>query len=67
MTSYNFSNSFYISFVLELLPNFFFMARPKGLRFTSEKNDSNSSHKLKILFPKLNLWSIIAMIAVLVV
>jgi len=56
MTSYKFIYIFYASFVLELLPNFFFMARPEGLRFTSEKIDSNSSHRFKNLLSKLNLW-----------
>ena len=55
MTSYKFIYIF-CSSVLELLPNFFFMARPEGLRFTSEKIDSNSSHRFKNLFSKLNLW-----------
>ena len=55
MTSYKFIYIF-CSSVLELLPNFFFMARPEWLRFTSEKIDSNSSHRFKNLFSKLNLW-----------
>jgi len=54
MSDYNFIYNFYISLVLKLLPNFFFMARPEGLRFTSEKIGSNFSHSLKNLFSKLN-------------
>ena len=60
MTSYKYRFIFYTLFVLELLPNFFFIARPGGLRFTSEKIDSNSSHKFKVLFSKLNLWLVTA-------
>ena len=45
---------FFTSFVLKLLPKFFVMARPEGLRFTSEKIDSNFSHSLKKMFSKLN-------------
>ncbi|HLD73645.1 MAG TPA: hypothetical protein VJB34_01950 [Bdellovibrionota bacterium] len=31
--------------LLKLLPKFFVMARPEGLRFTSSKFDSNFSHR----------------------
>ncbi len=54
MSDYNFIYNFYTWLVLKLLPNFFFMARPEGLRFTSEKFDINFSHSLKNLFSKLN-------------
>ena len=59
MSDYNFIYNFYISLVLKLLPNFFFMARPEGLRFTSEKIDSNSSHRFQILLSKLSLKALI--------
>jgi len=60
MNNYNFIYNFYTWLVLKLLPNFFFMARPEGLRFTSEKNGSNFSHSLKNLFFKLDLNLLIA-------
>ncbi|HLD73749.1 MAG TPA: hypothetical protein VJB34_02500 [Bdellovibrionota bacterium] len=53
----------FTSWALELLPHFCFMARPKGLRFTSAKIDNNSSHRLKVLFSGSVLGSIIALIA----
>jgi len=52
MSFYNLMNA---QLVLKLPPIFFFMARPKGLRFTSEKIDSNFSHRFQILLYKLNL------------
>ena len=55
MSYYKFVYSFFTLWVLKSLPVFFFMARPEGLRFTSEKTDSDFSHKLQILFSKLNL------------
>jgi len=54
MSDYNFIYNFYTWLVLKLLPNFFFMARLEGLRFTSEKIYSNFSHSLKKMFSKLN-------------
>jgi len=55
----NSKNKIFTSWVLELLPNFCFMARPEGLRFTSAKIDNNSSYKLKVLFSILNIRSLI--------
>ena len=54
MSDYNFIYIFFTSWVLKLLPNLFFMARPEGLRFTSEKIDSNFPHSLQNLFSKQN-------------
>ena len=55
MNDYHFIYNFYTLSVLKLLSNFFFMARPEGLRFTSEKIDSNFSHHFANLASKLNL------------
>ncbi len=50
--------------VLKLLPNFFFMARPKGLRFTSEKIDSNFSHGHQALYTTLRILAFITILGV---